>query len=585
MLSSQPPEPPLLARTKRFNLFEQNEDGVYALSRTHGHRSVQGMSSGHMSSPRRRIIMKRDSSPVVGPGPVSFSSRAADSISGQNPLLHATSQDKSSGSFLSAKSQLHMYAPTSKRRTPLSDRISRTPSHHSALTESLVIPPNSSNNSIEIDDLTLTEYSFAGPQPANRPVAEEPKEARLKEPRNDKEVFKTKAPAIATLPWSDTDNKDVSSLLMEFARNHETQQSMLKSQASEMQSLQQTVADLTNENKDLKERYRVVKDKSVALANHSSSCLESLKQDLDNLKAQSDMSFQNLDQLQSAATEVGDLRLAVATNINDLDTCLRRYEVVGDFQDIKEACAQVELEAHNKQQVLDIVRDRLDVTLADLVEARTRIQELEASQSSDRIAIGTTLDEVAKMRVQLSNLSNSLREQQMVSLGVERKNAELEAHLSSLSRELAERRTELEIKNTELAEAQIINTEYNITKEKLEQSERRLQELTPLPSQLDAVSKALQEAEHKVDHFKLLLEEKQQAYHEIDALLSTSTKQGELLAQKISTQEQIIQKQQTASARQDDNLTQALNNIRSLEETLCSTTQSHKSELERATQR
>lgn len=244
MLSAQPQEPSPLAQLKTFKLFEQNNDGIYALSRSHDHHPAQsqgrfGGPTSFQPSPRRRLITKRDSSPIIPPTPTKL-----DSTSLSMPLHlaspHQQYQHGPGVSLTNMKSRLHgMYAPSPgpQRRTLLSDRIARAPSHLSQSAERSFAPSDSTSGIIDVDGPQTTIPLSAKLQYSNQSANQETNRLNGLRAKASDEKLETRDLAFMPSVPSHSGKEDVSSSLLEFARNHETQQRMLKAQVSVLPSI------------------------------------------------------------------------------------------------------------------------------------------------------------------------------------------------------------------------------------------------------------------------------------------------------------------------------------------------------------
>lgn len=88
-----------------------------------------------------------------------------------------------------------------------------------------------------------------------------------------------------------------------------------------------------------------------------------------------------------------------------------------------------------EQQVIDILRDRLESIQGELVDAKTRTSELEAAQTEDRLTLKMLTLKLADTGAQLSGFASGLEKQQQDRIEVLSKNTELEIKLDSSAAE------------------------------------------------------------------------------------------------------------------------------------------------------
>ncbi|KAH9951625.1 hypothetical protein B0H21DRAFT_684427 [Amylocystis lapponica] len=142
---------------------------------------------------------------------------------------------------------------------------------------------------------------------------------------------------------------------------------------------------------------------------HSLSGLQSL---LTDLKAQSQTSFASVDQARKSMPDVEELRDTIAVALKSMEPLLDEDKQHTRASDIKSLVKDLELQCTRSGQVADILRDRLQSVGAELLDAKSRIVELEGAQAADRAALCSSTRDVTNATQKVTELAECLKQQQ-----------------------------------------------------------------------------------------------------------------------------------------------------------------------------
>ncbi|KAH9853516.1 hypothetical protein C2E23DRAFT_108880 [Lenzites betulinus] len=98
--------------------------------------------------------------------------------------------------------------------------------------------------------------------------------------------------------------------------------------------------------------------------------------------------------------------------MKDIEPHLEGGEEWSKTREVKGIMSTLELECSKSQQVADLLRDRLQSVGGELIEAKSRIMDLEAAQADDRAALSRANTLLERNTEEVSSLASSLKKQQ-----------------------------------------------------------------------------------------------------------------------------------------------------------------------------
>ncbi|THG95481.1 hypothetical protein EW026_g6184 [Hermanssonia centrifuga] len=239
------------------------------------------------------------------------------------------------------------------------------------------------------------------------------------------------------------------------------------------------------EKDEIAQRLRAVKEAAKHGLESSSRSLDGVRSSLDTLKAQSEDSFAFAALAKSSLADVEELRATVTETMKAplLNDEGRLYK----SQETKAVIADLQLDCTKSQQVADILRDRLQCVGAQLLDAKSRVSELEVVQMSDRETFRATSNSLTSASLQVSNLAQCLKDHQAELNDALANGADLEAKLIASEERISQIREILSGKEAELEALTDVNKENTHLQTTLNERDMRIQELESLQPKLDAV--------------------------------------------------------------------------------------------------
>ncbi|KAI0638145.1 hypothetical protein C8Q77DRAFT_1048544 [Trametes polyzona] len=230
---------------------------------------------------------------------------------------------------------------------------------------------------------------------------------------------------------------------------------------------------------------------------------------MDDLKSQTEGTVAFINDTRASLSDIHALRASVSSTIQAIEPYLEGGDEWAKVRQMKDVLNALELESSKSQQVADLLRDRLQSVGGELVEAKSRVTELEAAQAEDRAALSRANAAMARSAEELSSLAACVKKHQgdlydTLSIAAEseaklqrtnQRVAELENLLRSKDEQLqalrgvhsdiAKLEAKLELKDTYILDLESSQTEHSQTKAALEHTKLKLAEMTALVASKD----------------------------------------------------------------------------------------------------
>ncbi|PIL37108.1 hypothetical protein GSI_00800 [Ganoderma sinense ZZ0214-1] len=302
---------------------------------------------------------------------------------------------------------------------------------------------------------------------------------------------------------------DISSIMMRGATDLRNAKFEVEELRREIAFLQARVDSVVKEKDDLVQRLKAVKDAAKQSLQASSKSLEALRTALDDLKTRSEESFGVTRDIRTSLTDVQDLRNSVTETMNRIQPYLEPNEGWAKSTEVKNLMNALELECSRSQQVADLLRDRLQSTGGELVEAKSRILELETAQAHDLAALGRANDTIRGTMEELSSLAICLKNQREEQYEALAAAAEAEAKLASAQEKIEELGGNIRQKDTELILLHTAQTENVRLNEIIAEKDRYIITLRELQPELERLKDVISKEEARSAGLTVLSSEKE----------------------------------------------------------------------------
>ncbi|OBZ70439.1 hypothetical protein A0H81_09981 [Grifola frondosa] len=298
-------------------------------------------------------------------------------------------------------------------------------------------------------------------------------------------------------------DEDISSIMMRGATDLRNTMFEVEEQRREISFLQSQLESAKKEKDEMSQRLQAVKEAAKQSLLSSSArriyavSLEEIRSTMSDLKAQSEESFNMIMQARSSLPEVQELRSTVSEAMKSIETHLDNNGEWVKSSETKNIVNELELECSKSHQVADLLRDRLESVGTELIEAKSRISELETAQVADRAALCTATGRISDSSEQLTELAECLKRQQGELYEILAAAADAEARLVVTKEQYRHNTLEQSIcqKDTELEALRGVQEEALTLRDMLQERDSRLRSLQSLQDELFAVKVTADERE------------------------------------------------------------------------------------------
>ncbi|KAF9780133.1 hypothetical protein BJ322DRAFT_313840 [Thelephora terrestris] len=254
-----------------------------------------------------------------------------------------------------------------------------------------------------------------------------------------------------------TSELDLNMVASKFTIDMKNAQSEIEELKHELGVLQGQLEVVKEENSQFSRRLKKVKEVAKESQERSGAILEDLGNSIKSLKEDADSWSEHVREVQSMVPDIKHLRI----NANETIASLTPY-LHGDHlnRNAKELMDELRIDCKNSQEVTTMLRDRLTTLSSDLIEARSRISDLEAILAQDRQAIGS-------LTVELRASSETTRDLSKEVKTVTKELREALTNADGLEVELADAQQRIEEAEKDLVESKAIREEALVNQEKL----------------------------------------------------------------------------------------------------------------------
>ncbi|KAI9063290.1 hypothetical protein FKP32DRAFT_744668 [Trametes sanguinea] len=209
-----------------------------------------------------------------------------------------------------------------------------------------------------------------------------------------------------------------------------------------------------------------------------------MRTSVDELKTQSETSFNTISDARSSLANVRELRTDIATSLQSMGPYLEGGEQWAKAKEMKGIIDSLELECSKSQQVADLLRDRLQSVGGELVEAKNRVSELETAQSEDRTALSRANEAIVRSTSEVATLAECVKKQQAELYEILSIAADSEAKLAAARERISELEILIEKQTSELKVSAQLQAEIAGLQVQVAEKEASLRELKENRKQL-----------------------------------------------------------------------------------------------------
>ncbi|GJE84222.1 hypothetical protein PsYK624_002980 [Phanerochaete sordida] len=279
------------------------------------------------------------------------------------------------------------------------------------------------------------------------------------------------------------------------------------------------------EKEELTHRVKAVKETARQGLDAASKSLEETRTAMNSLKAQSEDTFAFFVQAKAVLPDVAELRETVSGSIKSLEEVIDEDGHLVEVTKTKEILTELKTQCANSGQVSEMLREKLQSVGSDLIDAKTRVAELEGAQNADRDALRLSSMHLSQANEQIQKFADALKAQQMELHEALLASADFEAQLASANERVIHLEDLVQRKDSELEALERLQTETRRL-ESLE-SERDIQvsELQALQERFDGLTKTSADHVAQIRSLETVVEAKDEAISQLESRIATKESQ------------------------------------------------------------
>ncbi|KAL5527343.1 hypothetical protein ACEPAG_6134 [Sanghuangporus baumii] len=313
---------------------------------------------------------------------------------------------------------------------------------------------------------------------------------------------------------------DLSTLLFKGATDLRNTNMVLEEKTKALVRLEEELRAVVSEKNDLLKHLSSVKTRAKdGLESHAKK-LEKMNEDLRSLVIQSQEFFTFARQAKASMTDVTELKDIVKNSTDQLGTLVDHNGVYAPTQVWKSILSELQTEMSNKQQVIDMFRDRLELVQGDLAEAKNRIMELEGIQLQNSGTLRSSSQQLGDSGRKIIELTSLLRDQQRKNTIILTKNVELESRTSVLTDRNVELETQILCKEAETDSLAPLKKEYEAMRKLLADRDEQLKVLHDIKDRFIRTEEMLNDRELKLQSLTVSAEAKDKSIDTLRKSLS-----------------------------------------------------------------
>ncbi|KZT12495.1 uncharacterized protein LAESUDRAFT_808096 [Laetiporus sulphureus 93-53] len=322
-------------------------------------------------------------------------------------------------------------------------------------------------------------------------------------------------------------DEDISSIMMRGATDLRNARFEAEEQRREISFLHSQLETLKEEKEEALKRLKAVKDAAKKGLQTSSDSLSGMERVLNELKIQSQTTFETIGQARNSLPDIQELRTIASGVMKNIEPLLDDKGQLIKVSETKILISDLELEREKAQQVADLLRDRLQTVGAELIDAKNRIAELEESQASDRQALLASTTSLTNTSQQYAELAEGMKKQQNQLFDVLSAAADAEMKLQASNEEIQRLMGLLEKKNAMLEELRDVRAENLVLNSLRDEQAARISSLEKIRVEVDTLRIKLHDGELTIRALEVSIAAKEERAAELDLRLSEQNAQSE----------------------------------------------------------
>ncbi|TCD68195.1 hypothetical protein EIP91_011367 [Steccherinum ochraceum] len=368
---------------------------------------------------------------------------------------------------------------------------------------------------------------------------------------------------------------DISEIMMQGAADLRSTKMEVEELRHEVASLRTQLDTAQRDKEECLHRIQSVKDSAKKSLESSARSLDSMKSAMDELKAQSQESFGFANQTKVSLIDIEELKNTVAESLNSIQPLMDEDGGLLKIKETKEILEELQSECKQGQQVSDILRERLQVVGADLIDARARVADLEAMQVSDRDALRRSSDSLSNTMEQVNTQAGRLEELQERLCDALAAAADAEAKVAAAQDDIDRLHGDAKTKVAEIDQLRSEQAEIPRLRTLLEERDASIALLQRVEEQLKIVTEQHHEASVKISSLESQLGGKDELISDLrarlkqtDHTLLTAHQERDRALQDLAQIQVREDAQKMDISRMTDELKAATDKIESLEAAL-----------------
>ncbi|EJD01109.1 uncharacterized protein FOMMEDRAFT_169293 [Fomitiporia mediterranea MF3/22] len=304
---------------------------------------------------------------------------------------------------------------------------------------------------------------------------------------NSRDSLSKSSPKVMSADGQSGD--DLSDLMYKGATDLRNAKRALEEKTIALQRVEEELVVRTSEKDDLLKRTAVIKEKTKTELESQAKKLNDIVSQTQSLKSRSEECFSFVQEAEASLPDVKNLKEEIQKSVDQLEASIGEDGSYVPTQGWKSVLNELQAEMTNKQQIIDIFRDRLECAQGDLAEAKNRVAELEGLHTQHSNALHS-------MSEKLSDTGDEVDQQENASFVS--KNAELEAAVATSAKQIAELKQRLSQKEAEVQSITALQRELEKHRTLAEERAMEVKSLRCSRERLSRVEELLRDRESRI---------------------------------------------------------------------------------------
>lgn len=344
-------------------------------------------------------------------------------------------------------------------------------------------------------------------------------------------------------------NADVVSLLWEKVKERETAIARKDAEIAELVDMKENAV------KELATVKTLAKDAVAASAKR----LEEMHAQMEVLKSKATATFPSADAVRESLDELRDLKQTIRVVLSELEPLLVPGEscLENQVSQTKFVVRELQLSLQTKQQIADLLRDRVDQAMLELSEAKVKFQALEDCQNRRIVAEKQHAEQLRDISANMAALADALASEKEKLLDVTKNAERLQAANHRLVQENAEKEVLLDRQDSREQELANVKLELALLENEAGELRARAEALKTVNEELATCKLQLHDAFTTTEKLREQLQDHQKDRDSLQEKLSAMTAELRLEVSNRTRLDDAVQ----AKEREVNSLTEKLANM------------------------